>query len=211
MVLLFSLFSTNASAVVIDFIQLTEGPGQLGESAWSTLSIPGAFGLEITGHATDDDDQNQYAYLDWGRAGLGVCKDAFNVDTAFPGSGTNRCSPSSDDNVTDNEYLDFVFKEDVVVDNLWFNNNHDGGFGPGDMVTIAGMAYAVSIGYAGGANGIGSFFVAAGNTLRVAFNNEQFYVSGMEVSAVPVPAAVWLFGTAMLGLAGLRRKQHAAS
>jgi hypothetical protein len=27
-----------------------------------------------------------------------------------------------------------------------------------------------------------------------------------EVSSVPVPAAVWLFGTAMLGFAGLRRK-----
>jgi hypothetical protein len=28
----------------------------------------------------------------------------------------------------------------------------------------------------------------------------------IRVSAVPVPAAVWLFGTAMLGLFGLRRK-----
>ncbi len=28
-------------------------------------------------------------------------------------------------------------------------------------------------------------------------------------SAVPVPAAAWLFGSALLGFAGLRRKQHA--
>jgi hypothetical protein len=30
------------------------------------------------------------------------------------------------------------------------------------------------------------------------------------VSAVPVPAAVWLFGTAMMGLLGLRRKSRMA-
>jgi hypothetical protein len=33
---------------------------------------------------------------------------------------------------------------------------------------------------------------------------DQFYLASMTV--VPVPAAVWLFGTAMLGLIGLRRK-----
>ena len=48
-----ALFSAPASAVLIDFIDLTEGPagpGNLGESAWDVLSLPGAFGLEITGH-----------------------------------------------------------------------------------------------------------------------------------------------------------------
>jgi hypothetical protein len=211
------LFSASAGAVIIDFIKLTQGGHTdpllepLGESAWSTLSIPVAAGMQISGHAASspaagaDDDPNQFAYLDWGRAGLGVCKDAFNVDRAFPGSGSNRCSPSSDDNVTHDEYLDFVFAENVVVDNLWFNNNHDGGFLAGDMVTIADLAYGVSKGYAGDDNGIGSFRVAAGDRLRVAFNNQQFYVSGIEVNAVPVPAAVWLFATALAGLIGCGR------
>lgn len=28
-----------------------------------------------------------------------------------------------------------------------------------------------------------------------------------DVAAVPVPAAVWLFGSALMGLAGMRRKK----
>jgi hypothetical protein len=40
----------------------------------------------------------------------------------------------------------------------------------------------------------------------------QFYawaVSPGQVNAVPVPGAVWLFGTGMLGLLGLKRRGHA--
>ena len=128
--LLLSVFSLNASAVVINFVELTEGSGQLGESYWNTLSVSGAYGLEITGHAlaTYDDDDDQFAYLDWNHAGLGVCKDGTGASGAHSGSGSNRCNPGSDDNVTVGEYLEFSFDTDVVVNNLWFNNSHDGGF-----------------------------------------------------------------------------------
>ena len=34
----------------------------------------------------------------------------------------------------------------------------------------------------------------------------QMYLASMKVSAVPVPAAVWLFATAMAGLFGFRRR-----
>lgn len=234
--LLFSLFSSNASATIYDFIKLTQdNPGGLGESAWNVLTVGN---MHITGHATQglnpgqDDDDQQFAYLDWGRAGLGVCKDVTSssiINMATTGNTTNRCSPSSDDNVTNEEYLDFTFDQAVTVENLWFNNNHDGGFDAGDKVSIgiAGMslnpfdgltAFDVALGYAPGSpyaqagmNGIGSFFVAAGQTLRVAFNNEQFYISGMQVNAVPVPAAVWLFGTAFAGLIGFGRRKQAAA
>ena len=199
--------SLNASALTVDFIDLTQGSGQLGESSWATLSLPSIYGLEITGHATNDDDNAQFAYLDWGNAGLGVCKDATPPSGANPGSSTNSCNPSSDDNVTVGEYLEFTFDQDVVVENLWFNNNHDGGFGMGDMVTINGMAYDVSTGYADGVNGIGSFSLLTGQVLRIDYNNEEFYVSGMAVSAVPVPAALWLFGTALVGFIGLGRRR----
>jgi len=235
-----TLFATSASAAIItplgpnsasiNFIALTEetaANGGLGESAWSTLSIPSFFGMQITGHATNDNDTAQFAYLDKGTAGLGSCKDSSSANVATPGSGANRCDPGSDDNVTDHEYLEFTFDEDVVVDNLWFNNNHNGGFGTNpdgseDMVTIGvglqgaaltdpggvfpGTAFEVALGYTDGVNGIGSFKVAKGDRLWVAFNNEQFYLSGMAVSAVPVPAAVWLFGTALLGFIGYGRR-----
>jgi hypothetical protein len=205
--LLTLLFSSQAGAVIIDFIDLTEGAGNLGESSWASLSIPGAFGLSITGHASNDDDNDQFAYLDWGTAGLGVCKDAIGAPTgAMPGNTGNSCQPSSDDNVTVDEYLEFVFTEEVTVENLWFNNNHDGGFHAGDMVTINGVDYPVMLGYAGGANGIGVFHLLAGDVLTVAYNNEEFYVSGMAVTAMPVPAAIWLFGSALLGFVGYGRR-----
>ena len=36
---------------------------------------------------------------------------------------------------------------------------------------------------------------------------DNFSVSGTAVAAVPVPAAVWLLGSALMGLTGLRRRQ----
>jgi hypothetical protein len=33
----------------------------------------------------------------------------------------------------------------------------------------------------------------------------------LEISSVPVPAAVWLFGSAMIGVLGLRRKSAAVA
>jgi hypothetical protein len=112
--------------------------------------------------------------------------------------------------VTIGEYLEFVFTQDVVVENLWFNNNHDGGFAAPDAVSINGGSYAVATGYAGGVNGIGAFSLLAGDILKIAYDNEEFYVSGIEVSAVPVPAAVWLFGSALLGFVGLSRRTNIA-
>ncbi len=190
-------FSSVASAAIItplgpnsasiDFIALTEASaadGGLGESSWSILSVPAFFGMQVTGHATDDapnsvggpPDLAQFAYLDWATAGLGVCKDAIGAPTgALPGNKVNSCQPSSDDNVTDNEYLEFTFGQDVVVDQILFNNNHDGGLGAGDMVNVAGTAFDFALGVVDGIGGNG-FALAAGQILKVAFNNEQFYV-----------------------------------
>lgn len=207
---LLALSTSFANATVFNFISLTQGPGGLGESAWSTLGLTdGPLSISITGHANNDNDNAQYAYLDWGNAGLGVCKDASSVNTAFTGSGTNRCNPSSDDNVTVAEYLRFSFNKDVVINNFWFNNNHDGGFGAGDQVTIGGTDYNVSTGYAGGANGIGPFFVAANTYIDVAYKNEEFYISGMEVNVreVSEPATIALLGLSLIGVSAARRRK----
>ena len=211
--LLVMLFSSQASAVLIDFIDLTQKAGGLGESSWASLSASDHpdldhFGFNVTGHASTDTDSDQFAYLDWGNAGLGVCKDATGAGEN-PGSSANSCDPSSDDNVTVGEWLEFSFTQDVEV-SLWFNNNHDGGFVAGDMVTIGALDLSVSEGYAGGANGLGIFEVAAGEILKVAYNNQEFYVSGMSVNAVPVPAAIWLFGTALIGFIGFGRRTNVA-
>ena len=76
-----------------------------------------------------------------------------------------------------------------------------------DEVAEFGELYLVEYFFdaSGRANNPGST-PAYGNFL-VAFDNVEF--GPVVVSSVPVPAAVYLFGTALLGLGGMRKKQTA--
>lgn len=202
---------SSANAGIINFISLADSLGGYGEGAWSSLKLSsGGANVAITGHSSDDNDAIQYAYLDWGNAGLGSCKDVINtaaVNSKKPGSSANNCAPSSDDNVTKKEFLSFVFDKDVVISNIWFNNNHDGGFSNGDKVRLDGKVFDVDTGYAGWANGIGSFAVAAGYAFDVSYLNEEFYVSAIEFSAVPEPAALILLCIGALAVFTARKNR----
>jgi hypothetical protein len=83
---------------------------------------------------------------------------------------------------------------DVLLDSATL----DVGVNPGSNFTVqlvAGDDYVVRMSNQGGTIGDNADY-----TLNVQ----------SPVSAVPVPAAVWLFGTAMMGLLGLRRKSRMA-
>ena len=200
----------TANANIINFINLTE-TGGYGEGAWTNLALTsGATNLWVTGHSSADDDNTQYAYLDWGRAGLGVCKDAMSVgmvDMLHPGNKANNCNPDHDDNTTNNEYLQFVFDKNVLVKNIWFNNNHDGGLKAGDQATIAGNQYNIATGYAGGSNGVGMFSLSAFSPLNVEYYNKQFYISGIEFVDVAEPSSTIIFALGVLSLMYARQKR----
>jgi len=139
--------SAQAVPTTVNFQTITDGSGSYGESVWSTLSLYTDFGVDvdITGA---DGSTDAYAYLDYGKAGLGVCRNLNDAGVAKlnqknPGSGSNLCAPGSDDNVnmgTSGESLTFEFLEDLVVTGIWFNNNHDPDYGmDGDTVVINGI------------------------------------------------------------------------
>jgi hypothetical protein len=222
-----ALFAGSAAhATVIDFVALTEGTDALGESAWSTLSVAGdGFNLDITATDTSDDDPNAFAYLDWNHAGLGVCGDVTGTG-AHSNSGTNRCIPGSDDNMTTGETLSFIFDVDVIIDRIWFNNTHDPDYtidfaAGGDRIWIGGsLVNAVGNGYAAGnsynstivgasvLNYLGPFSATGGVAFDIGYYNEQFYISGMDVRAVPEPGTLGLLGAGLLGFGLLRRRRR---
>lgn len=75
-------------------------------------------------------------------------------------------------------------------------------FGASDLLSLAGMINSSDT-----VIGI-SFIETFGNDRldEVVFGRNLVLSVTGEVSAVPVPAAIWLFSTALIGLAGFRRK-----
>ena len=222
-VAILALAGNSAQADFIDFVDMTEN-GAYGESGFSTLSIAGTgFNLDIT--ATKN-GQAAFAYLDWNHAGLGVCGDvdAQDVNVLNPGSGANVCNPSSDDNVTFGESLSFMFDVNVVIEKIWFNNTHDPDYtilfaNGGDQISIDGAAVnAVGNGYVTGNpynglnnvdanNWLGPYSATGGVAFDIGFINEQFYISGMEVRAVPAPGTLALLGIGLFGIGMSRRRK----
>lgn len=100
-----------------------------------------------------------------------------------------------------------MFDRAVTIDKLWFNNNHDGGFDALDKVNIAGSNYTVVKGYAGdNPSGIGPFSVSANTAFQVKYFNEEFYMSAMEVTAVPESgSALLMLVLGSLSVVGIKR------
>ena len=82
--------------------------------------------------------------------------------------------------------------------------------GGGSTLFTTGPNFVV-LGVTGSAFNLG---LTSGDGIRIQFGPDAFNVgidniefTTAQVSAVPVPAAVWLFGTALVGLLGFRRRQ----
>ena len=116
------------------------------------------------------------------------------------------------------------FEDDAAVDDLWGDPVGTDSMG-GDIHTGSTNEeahYLVKIG--GGRlsydtflfNNVGDLSLATiglgwmGYISDFTGNNFDVYRLSHQVSAVPVPAAFWLFGTALIGLVGISRRRKAA-
>ena len=194
------------------------------------LSVYGA--LLVDGMAPDDDPsyKRANAYLDAGTmSGLGVCKGSVKADDFGTTKATNKCysadgltSTAGDDNMQENEVLGFVFDSAKKISDVGIWGKHapvpddtkvliwtdTGGFSLLDVIAdkitlgfeLTEMAIFGSM--SDWYKGFMEKHFDIGTT-----NTDALYVAG--INEVPIPAAVWLFGSALLGLTGLRRRKVA--
>lgn len=166
------------------------------------------------------------AYFDYGGAGAGVCQQTF-TPTGTIRKDTNSCRPSSDDNVTGttsyHEVLQVSFDNPLGINNIELTSEgHKIGdyaashnFDAGDLVDISTdggatwIAYAIGV----GTGKVAGFFQLLTGEIWFRFNNEQFYLSKFDTTAVPVPGALPLLASGIAGLGYLarRRKSKAAA
>jgi len=119
----------------------------------------------------------------------------------------------------------------------WLGPVGSDGFLSQDLVTTPGQLYKVSLWLSNSASGTNNFAVSFGGltasiynanpfaytqwwfitqatspltTLTLGFRNDPyfFFLDDVDVSPVPIPGAVWLLGSGIVGLIGLKRRMR---
>jgi hypothetical protein len=223
-----ALLAAGANAATLDFTVPSAGFTVSGYTNVSGSDASGAItGGEITGEAgfqtilLDADAENLNIFINnagsAGKAyfdadsggkpgGLGSCR---NLDASA------QCVPNSDDNLglaeDEKIRMDFLLDGNIFTDATF----GDFTFRDNDHNLINGQ---VSVSHDGGSSiialidGVGDFSIIGRSDFLI-FNEDggagstsDYYISEANISAVPVPAAVWLFGSALGFLGWMRRK-----
>ena len=229
--------SQAAGAAVINFADIADGAGfdlSTGGSVAASAEAEGSWafivgagvgikdvgsGISVEGTYSDsaggDAVKVQDAYFDAGSAGLGACSDI---------TGSAQCNPSNNDNVgaiggssnvadTTFETLTLTFDANVLLTNVVFAGEGHGFFdGNVDLngtifdltdplVTSINPGFATTTLYA-----FSYIPISGAGTVN------EFYIESIAFTAVPLPAALPLFLSALagLGLMGWRRRQAGA-
>lgn len=210
--------SAGANAVAVDSnitgMQMTLGTTDLlaAPGYVTSIAIGGdtVTGLTMTGDMTAF-TAGTYVYIDM-QLTDGIRQGVNGAGGTIFTSGYIYISTSTDGGVTINPF-DTV---DASVTNLPFLAGDNGHIAPAPTQTTAGLVID-DAGY-GTLPGLwdlvffGSGFNNAAGKLALFGNASGIFLEGevFAASAVPVPAAAWLFGSALLGLAGVGRKRKAA-
>lgn len=179
-----SLSSLTLSAATLDF------------GTWSGSNC-GVSGCAFDGGTNSVTVSSSQGTVTQGLFGLGVDSgtlDDWALDNNWPGANP--------------EALTFSFTHAVILDSIdlgLFDNIFDSGksfytLDGGSAVTITDSITLVGLEF--------SDLVISTNTRGFLESGTSFRVNQLQVSSVvPVPAAVWLFGSALLGLVGIKRKK----
>ena len=173
--------------------------------------------------------RSAYAYLDAGnKSGIGVCKGSVDNSAGGGAPSANKCFTKSgayagsDDNMQNKDVLGFVFDTEKEIANVGINGAHQDvapktqvliwtntqGF---DLLTV--IAGKITLGFKltemaifGSMSDFYKTYMADNFRIGTTTAN-NLYIAG--INEVPIPAAVWLFGSVLLGLTGLRRRKVA--
>ena len=192
------LLATNvSSAATFDFVAIADGPPVKEEGGQPLNFSDEGINLQAFGFVGG---QDAFAYLDhsWdvinhrAPGGLGVCG---SIDQDL------ECDPAWDDNVTTDESLKLVFDREVTLSVSAFNNHNIVVAGLVDFSVDGGAFVALEM------SNLANFASHLGTMFEFRYNDAEFYLGGVQVSAVPLPPAVLLFGAALFGLGWLGRRR----
>ncbi len=191
--------------------ETTAGTKNTGEGDWFALVGAGESivvdGIELEAVGSNSTGVTARAFIDGPSSrkpgGLGVCS-SYPAGCKTGDSGAN----TADDNLNRSvESLDIYFNTLVTINALTIRDaNHDL---PTGTFLIDGVVYNITTGVV---DPLALALISPAEHFKINYieNGPELYISDVTVTSVPLPAAAWLFGSALFGLAGIaRRSNHA--
>lgn len=213
--LLFFMQLPIVTAATFDFVRYADGTSsspENNEQGYKVFSVSeDNIALQARGYKWKKNEwQQTSAYLDHGNAGLAVCNSGLTK--------SGQCKVSSDDSMSFQKMLWLSFDQVVSLNQVIFRNGQHGTSFKGNFkMTVFsegswGSWKNYKLTHIFNTNLMGEAF-AFYNPMKSNNKKKQFYLSSMTVSgvsSVPIPGAIWLFGSVILGFFAVGKRKEAA-